>query len=121
WLVTRWRLDGDDLQLETGLVRRHSERYPLSQVQAIDIVRPGLARLFGMAELRLRMGGSTGAHARLAYLRDHEAETLREQLLALAARARGGSTAVAAGTGEDAREEHPLTVVPTGRLIASIL
>ena len=83
WLVTRWRLDGDDLQIETGLIRRHSERYPLSQLQAIDIVRPGLARMVGVAELRLRMGGSTGAHARLAYL----------------LRARGGAAArAAAGT-----------------------
>ena len=55
WLVTRWRIDGDDLQIETGLLRRQSLRFPLSQVQAVDIVRPGLARLFRVAELRLRM------------------------------------------------------------------
>ena len=41
WVVTRWRIDGNDLRIETGLVRRSSQRYPLSQVQAIDTVRPG--------------------------------------------------------------------------------
>ena len=38
------RIHGDDLQIETGLLRRRSSRFPLSQLQAIDIVQPGLAR-----------------------------------------------------------------------------
>ena len=45
WLVTRWRVEDDDLRIETGLIRRQSLRFPLAQVQAIDIVRPGLARM----------------------------------------------------------------------------
>ena len=61
WLVTRWRIEDGDLRIETGLIRRSSLRFPLSQMQAIDTVRPLLARLFGLAELRLRMGGSGGA------------------------------------------------------------
>ncbi len=84
WVVTRWRVDQDDLQIETGLLRSQSLRFPLSQVQAIDVVRPGLARLFGVAELRLRMGGASGKTARLAYLHEREVEPLRKQLLALA-------------------------------------
>ena len=84
WLVTRWRVDRDDLQIETGLLRRQSLRFPLSQVQAIDVVRPGLARLFGVAELRLRMGGASGKTGRLAYLHEREVEPLRGRLLALA-------------------------------------
>ncbi|HVA30100.1 MAG TPA: PH domain-containing protein, partial [Gaiellaceae bacterium] len=82
WLVTRWQIDGNDLRIETGLLRRSSLRYPLSQVQAIDTVRPGIARAFGLAELRLRMGGTGGA-ARLAYLPVAEADELRARLLAL--------------------------------------
>jgi putative membrane protein len=117
WLVTRWRIDGDDLQVETGLLRRHSERYPLSQLQAVDVVRPGLARVLGLAELRLRMGGSTGSHARLAYLHANEVEPLRLRLLSLAERARGGAESPAP---EAPAEEHVLSVVPTGRLIGSL-
>ena len=116
WLVTRWRIEEDDLRIETGVLRRQSLRFPLAQVQAIDIVRPGLARLFGVAELRLRMAGSTGGTARLAYLAAREAEPLRAQLLALA----HGATAaeVPVPVHED---ERVLTSVPTGRLAASIL
>src|SRR4029077_9211948 len=37
WLVTRWRIEDDDLRIETGLLRRQSLRFPLAQVQAIDV------------------------------------------------------------------------------------
>ncbi len=112
WLVTRWRIEGGDLRIETGLLRRSSLRFPLTQIQAIDTVRPLLARLFGLAELRLRMGGSTGANGRLAYLPAHEAEVLRARLLALA---HGAPADVAAPP------EEVLVSVPVGRLVASIL
>lgn len=110
WLVTRWRIDGNDLRIETGLLRRSSKRYPLSQVQAIDTVRPGLARALGLAELRLRMGGTGGA-ARLAYLPVVQANALRARLLALS---------------QGAHEETPeptdreLVRVPPGRVVASL-
>ena len=115
WLVTRWRIEGDDLRIETGVLRRQSLRFPLSQVQAIDIVRPGLARMFRVAELRLRMGGSTASTARLAYLNEKEAEPLRAHLLALA---HAGEHAVPP---TEELAEEVLTTVPTRRLVASIL
>ena len=115
WFVTRWRIDGDDLRIETGLLRRRSLRFPLSQLQAIDIVRPGLARIFGVAELRLRLGGATGSTARLAYLPEREVEPLRARLLALAHR---GTEPAAVGSEPP---ERILASVPTGRLVASIL
>jgi putative membrane protein len=110
WLVTRWRVEGSNLHIETGLLRRSSMRYPLTQVQAIDTVRPGLARLFGLAELRLRMGG-TGGSARLAYLPVKQADTLRARLLALAT-----------GSHEDTpeSEDEVLVTVPVGRAVASL-
>src|SRR4029077_10325318 len=88
WIVTRWRIEDDDLRIETGLFRRQSLRFPLAQVQAIDVVRPGLARLFRVAELRLRMAGASGATARLAYVGEREVDPLRDRLLALARGAR---------------------------------
>jgi putative membrane protein len=122
WLVTRWRVEEDDLRIETGLIRRQSLRFPLAQVQAIDIVRPGLARLFRVAELRLRMAGNTGATARLAYLPEREVEPLRARLLALAHGAvEVDATAGEADAAEPQGEEHILTTVATPRLVASIV
>jgi len=119
WLVTRWRIEDDDLRIETGLLRRQSLRFPLAQVQAIDVVRPGLARLFRVAELRLRMAGSSGGTARLAYVAEHEVEPLRDQLLALARGARHDETPTELEPGLP--EEHVLATVGTAPLVASIL
>jgi putative membrane protein len=83
WLVTRWRVEGGVLRVDSGLLRRTSQRFPLSQIQAIDTVRPGLARIFGVAELRIRLASGSGKAGRLAYLSNAEAETLRARLLAL--------------------------------------
>ena len=83
WLVTRWQVADGVLRIETGLIRRQSLRFPLSQVQAIDVVQTGLARVFGLAELRLRMAGADSSGGRLACLPLADAERLREQLLAM--------------------------------------
>ena len=112
WLVTRWRVEGGDLRVESGLVRRESQRIPLARIQAIDIVRPGIARALGLAELRLRSAGSAGDAGRLAYLRVEEAERVRARLLALA-------HGIAPET--PAPPERPLYTQPTGRLVASVV
>jgi putative membrane protein len=83
WLVTRWQVADGVLRIETGLIRRQSLRFPLSQVQAIDVVQTGLARVFGLAELRLRMAGADSSGGRLACLPLADAERLRAQLLAM--------------------------------------
>jgi putative membrane protein len=122
WLVTRWRIEDDDLRIETGLLRRRSLRFPLAQVQAIDVVRPGLARMFRVAELRLRMAGASGATARLAYVAEHEVEPLRDQLLALARGARhdGGQPELLVDDEPVDVEERVVAEVSSGRLVASI-
>ena len=83
WAVTRWRVDGGVLLIDTGLIRRQSRRFPLSQVQAIDVVQTGLARVFGLAEIRLRMAGADSSGGRLVALRLPEAQALRQQLLSM--------------------------------------
>ena len=112
WLVTRWRVEQGVLRIDSGLIRRTSQRLPLSQIQAIDTVRPGLARVFGLAELRLRMAGSSGSSGRLAYLTNGQADVLRARLLALAH-----------GVDQTAPPppERQLLIVPTGQLVASLL
>lgn len=112
WLVTRWRVEGGVLRVESGVFRRTSERFPLSQIQAIDTVRPGLARVFGLAELRIRLASGSGQAGRLAYLTSAEADALRARLLALSH-----------GVDEQtpAPPEQALLTVPPARLFASIL
>jgi putative membrane protein len=111
WLVTRWRVDKRTLRIETGLLRRSSKRFPLAQLQAIDVVQPGAARVLGLAELRLRLAGGAGDQGRLAYLPQPAAVDLRARLLALAH-----------GLADDVPEppERVLLWVPPARLLASM-
>jgi len=130
WLVTRWRVENGVLHVETGLLRRRSLRYPLGQVQAIDLVQTGIARLFGLAELRLRMaGGADRGGGRLQSLRLSEAHTVRAELLAVGQSMAAGSVphavvhtpAPGVESAEDGpRPERVLFTVPTGRLVGSI-
>ena len=109
WLVTRWQVAQGVLRVETGLLRRDSRRFPLSQVQAIDVVQSGLARVLGLAELRLRVaGGDASRGGRLACLRRADAERLRAQLLALA------SAAAASGASGNRRRLTPDAGRPAG-------
>ncbi len=84
WLVTRWRVETSTLHVETGLIRRRTTRVPLSRIQSIDIVRPGLARVLGLAEVRVRTGGAHQGDARLAYVAGEQADSIRAHLLELA-------------------------------------
>ncbi len=111
WLVTKWALDGATLRIETGLLRRDARQLPVARIQAVDVVRPFLARLVGLAELRIRLAGSSSANGRLAYLSDQVATDLRARLLA-------GHHGIDPDTPVPA--EQLVTKVPTGRLIGSV-
>ena len=112
WLVTRWKLDGATLCIETGLLRRDSRQLPVARIQAVDVARPFLARALGLAELRVRLAGSSHADGRLAYLTEQAALDLRARLLA-------------AHHGLDPATPEPdeavLASVPAGRLVGSVL
>lgn len=111
WLVTRWRLDATTLVIETGLIRRSSRRLPLARLQAVDVVQPLIAKMFGLAEIRLRLAGSSRVDGRLAYLHAPEAGALRQRLLA--------GHEIAEPEHETPKSELLATVHP-GRLVASV-
>jgi putative membrane protein len=112
WLVTRWRIQGGELQIDTGLLRRQSVRVPLTRLQGVDVVRPLLARMVGVAEVRLVLAGHDTGRARLAYLGEERAVKVRAQLLALAH-----------GLADDTPEpaERPVLSVDSPRIVAANL
>ncbi|MDP9396242.1 MAG: PH domain-containing protein [Actinomycetota bacterium] len=85
WRFTRYGFDGEDFRVDSGVVFRRSRRVRLDRLQAVDVVRPLLARALGLAELRLEMAGGGTPEAPLAYLSEQQAHVLRTELLARAA------------------------------------
>ena len=113
WRTTRYRLTDTELQIDSGLLTKRSRRVPLARLQSVDVVRPVVARVLGVAELRLEVVGGGSTEAPLAYLGDADAQRLRQEMLSRAA-GRGAST-------EEADDsDRVLVVVPAHVLIASV-
>jgi putative membrane protein len=112
WWFTRYGIDGGDLRIDSGVLVRRSRRVRLERLQAVDVVRPLAARVFGVSELRLEVAGGESAEAPLAYLAADDAQALRAELLARAA-------GLDATTPE--APERPLHEVPFERLLVSTL
>ncbi|MGI5165538.1 PH domain-containing protein [Spirillospora sp. CA-253888] len=85
WRALRFRIDGDDLVVERGLLRKNVRRIPLSRVQAIDVVRPLVTRMLALAEVRVELAGDAHSEIALSYLGRHDAQQLRAEVLAHAA------------------------------------
>lgn len=118
WRMTRYAIDAEAVYLHTGVLFRQQRTAPLDRVQAIDVVEPLLARLFGLAELKIEVAGGTDSAIHLSFLKEEAAQRLRNELLARAA-------GVEFGTQEQpeapvAPEQELLAVTPA-RLVGSLL
>jgi putative membrane protein len=85
WWFTRFRISAEELRIDSGVLVRRQRRVRIERIQAVEVEQPLLARLTGMAELRVEVAGGDGA--KLAYLTLREAEALRRTLLDHAATA----------------------------------
>lgn len=132
WRVTRFAVTDEAVHLRTGILFRQQRQARLDRLQAVDVVQPLLARLVGLAELKLEVAGGSGSAVSLAFLREAEAEALRAELLALAAGLqRPGAVQVAdaeqptAGAAVpqpfDVAPERQVYELPMGRLVKATL
>jgi putative membrane protein len=92
WLNTGYHVVGRELRIQDGLLWRRNRAIPLERLQAVELRRPLLAQLTGLAELRLEVVGGNKTEAPLAYLTVRDAAALRQRLLALAGRTGDGRT-----------------------------
>lgn len=81
WWFTRYVIDGTEIRIHTGAVFKSSRRIPFERLQSVDISEPILARLFGLAELRLEMAGGGKSRTALRYLPLGDARALRRLIL----------------------------------------
>lgn len=119
WYFTRYQVAGGYVRVNTGFLFRQQRQARLDRVQAIDVVQPFLARIFGLAELRFEVADAGESAVRLSYLRADEARQLRATILARAA-----GFAPEPGQPEAAAVEAPeqaVLTVPPPRLVGSLL
>lgn len=142
WRFHSFRITGDDVEVRSGVLFRTNRRAPLDRVQGVNLTRPLLARLIGLAKLEV-VGAGLDANVRLEYLSTANAEAVRHDILRLASGRTLGDAAVAGaprswqggaattvvtgvtgvveGVEEPVDEPESVVRIPFGRLLGSVL
>lgn len=115
WWYTHFAVTDAELRIRTGLVFRRTAHIRLERIQAIDVTQPLLARVAGVAKLKLDVIGADKKDE-LAFLGAEEARALRAELLA---RAAGFAPETAHEVGEAPSQQ--LLRVPPGVLATSLV
>lgn len=107
-----WFDEDGDLRVDSGVLSKQERRVQLSRLQSVDVMQPLLARVAGLAEVRIEVAGSGDSTQSLQFLTLAEANALRNEVIARSA-----------GVRHDAEEapESMLAVVPPGDLVVSLL
>lgn len=114
WRRTVYFFDaGGDFRVDSGVLSRNERRVALSRLQSVDVLRPLLGRLLGLAQVRIEVAGSSHAQVLLGYLTEGQAVALRAEVLARAA----GVHPLAG----EAPESVVATVPPTDLLVSLVL
>lgn len=113
WMFTRYVIDGSELRITSGVVTKSSRRIPYERIQSVDIAEPLVARLLGLAELRIEMAGGKESRTTVRFLTLEDTRSLRRVLLSRA----HGTFPV------DDEQEHRsiITVVPPERVAIGTL
>lgn len=115
WWFTRYVVDETEFRVDRGIVAKQSRKVSFERIQSVDIAEPFIARLVGLAELRIESAGGGESHTSLKYLPLDEAKRLRTLLLN---RAHGTHTGPDI---ETERSRSVITQVPPGWLIRATL
>jgi putative membrane protein len=77
--------DSGDLRVDSGVLTTKQRRLALSRLQSVDVNQPLLARVVGMAEVKVEVAGAGDSRVALQYLTLSDAERFRGEVLARAA------------------------------------
>ena len=83
WRQHTFRITDEVVEVRSGILFRTNRKARLDRIQGINIGRPFVPRLFGVAKLEISVAGND-ANVPLAYLRGRDADALRRDILLLA-------------------------------------
>lgn len=117
WRMTGYAVRGGTLFVRSGVVVRQRRQVRLDRLQGVDVHQPLLARLAGLAALKLELAAGNEATTSLRYLTLADAHALRNELIA-----RSGRRAIDPATGEPTVDrERTILTVPTARVLQARL
>lgn len=110
WWFTTYAVDEDGVSVHSGMISRSREYAPRARIESVSIERPLLARLLGLAKVRVEVAGGGESYLDIEYVSSARAEELRLGILEVAAGTSAASSsavpvegAPADGTGAEAR------------------
>ncbi|MCZ2401957.1 PH domain-containing protein [Paenarthrobacter sp. Z7-10] len=118
WYFTRYQVTDDQVRINSGFLFRQQRQARIDRVQAIDVVQPLLARIFGLAELKFEVADAGRSAMKLSFLKMDEAKRLRAAILARASGLAVDPTLT--GTVAEAPEREILALSP-GRIVGATL
>jgi putative membrane protein len=119
WLAFRFRLQGDELIMDSGVLARRRRVIPIDRVQNVDLAQSALERLAGVAELRIETAsGGQETEASLTVLSVAEARAVQADLLSRRATARAARAADP--TADPTAEPHAAHGDATGQRILKL-
>jgi putative membrane protein len=128
WRMTRYAIGADAVYLRSGVLFRRQRTARLDRIQAIDVVQPLVARIIGLAELKIEVAGGADSAIKLSFLREQAAQDLRNELLARAAgvvvapvASAGGDGGAAAVAAIPVAPEREVFAVTAQRLLGSLV
>ncbi|MDK8534857.1 PH domain-containing protein [Corynebacterium propinquum] len=81
WRAMGFRLDDEEIARKKGVFSTQVRSARFNRIQAVDIVEPFVARIFGLAKVRVETAGGSDSVIEVEYLRKKEAERLRAEVL----------------------------------------
>lgn len=81
WWFTRFVIDDTELRIDSGVLTRRSRRAAFERIQSVDVVEPLLARVVGLAEVRVDLAGGDESRLAVRFLPLDEARAVRRLLL----------------------------------------
>lgn len=78
WWHFTYCIQAEDIRVEQGIFSRKSRSVPFERIQDVGIERKPVARLLGLAAVKIETGGGKGEDAELSYLKLPDAEALRD-------------------------------------------
>ncbi|MDO4898295.1 MAG: PH domain-containing protein, partial [Rothia sp. (in: high G+C Gram-positive bacteria)] len=108
WFFYRFALDDRNVYIKSGMLFKSERKARLDRVQSIDLNRPLVARLLGLAELKFDVADGAASALAVQYLKYSDARDLRERLLSQVRQLRAG--------GKTQEQDVPAQQVLTGSL-----
>ena len=124
WWFTRFRLGREEIELRQGWIFRSRRQMKYDRIQAVDLQHPFVARILGLAAVKVEAADGGESALELSYLKKRHAEQLRREILDRASGAVTGDgppSASAADLHRAADEGELMLTVPPGRLVGSVL